>query len=318
MYLGKQSRRRLGAAGRSSARRPLWRQYTEQVTKRHGNGKYTIMLREDPITALAGLGLQGLRGATVNPGTIGPWSIIGPAVVSKSGGTASSALESSVSGASQGFALGGPIGAGIGAIAGAIAGIWASHAARAKGATTENAAMNSAVQAFDQSLQTIFSAANSGQITASQAAGLCSQVMQSYWSGMAPYQVGPGRADASNGGANCGTGLNPGGPCIGMPGGPPCNSKCTAGCCVGCQDLYPTILQAIAVFNSTTGGTVTACAVSGSGYGGSARASYSLTYTPPSAATAGGLETAVESDTVGGIPLWVLLAGGIGAFLAFR
>jgi hypothetical protein len=225
------------------------------------------------------------------------------------------------------------IGAGIGALVGIIAGLWAAHAARAKGAQTENAAVNSAVQAFDASLRAVFAAANAGQITGAQAAQACQQIMQSYWAGMAPYQSGPGRADASRGGSNCGTGLNPGGPCIGMPGGPPCNKSCTAGCCVGCQDLYPTILQALAVFNSPTGGTITACNVSGSSYGANTRGSYNLTYTPPPAASVAGVSNAlsslaaaspaalaadIQTSTVAGVPLWLLLAGGVGAFLYFR
>src|SRR5271167_4954220 len=103
-----------------------WQQYTEQVLVRHGGGRYTIALKA----------LNGLRGlGAISPGnSVGPWTLIGPAVVSASGGTASSVAASAAAGASAG-AMFGPIGAGIGAIAGAIAGIWASHAARAKGAT---------------------------------------------------------------------------------------------------------------------------------------------------------------------------------------
>lgn len=299
-----------------------WKQYDEQVISRRGNGRYSILLRE------AGLGRLGLTAGS----SVGPWTLIGPGVVAPSGGTAASVAESAAAGASAG-AMFGPIGAGIGAITGAIAGAWAAHAARAKGATTENAAMNSAVQAFDTSLQAVFAGANSGQITAAQAAQLCQSIMSYYWQGMAPYQVGPGRADASHGGTACGT-LNPAGPCVGMINGPKCNSACTAGCCVGCQDLYPTILAAINLFNSGVAGSVTACQVSGSGYGGQSRASYTLTYTPPAATTvAGAANTAsqltssfisnpvgtIESDSVDGIPVWMILAGaGLGIFLLAR
>jgi hypothetical protein len=295
--------------------------YDEQVIARNGNGRYTIRLRKLS-------GLRGLGGLGISPGnSVGPWTVIGPAVVTGNGSTAASAVASAGEGASAGLALGGPIGAGIGAIAGAIAGIWASHAARAKGATTENAVVASAVTAFDASLQAVFTAANSGQITGTQAAGLCTTILQSYWQGMAPYQVGPGRADASHGGTACGT-LNPAGPCIGMINGPKCNSACTAGCCVGCQDLYPTILAAINLFNSASGGTMTACEVYGSGYGYSGRPSYTLTYTPPAPTTVAGASNAVSnvaavatdlSSTVAGIPLWVLLAGGgLALFVATR
>lgn len=283
-----------------------WQKYTEQVLVRHGGGRYTIALK--PLSGLRGLG-------AISPGnSIGPWTLIGPAVVAPSGGTAASALSSAASGAAAG-AMFGPIGAGIGAIAGAIAGIWASHAARAKGATTENAAMNSAVTAFDQSMQSIFSAANSGQITAAQAASLCQTVQQSYWQGMAPYMVGAGRSDCSNQGSNCACGPSSCG-----------TSKCTAGCCVGCWDIMPSIANCIAVFSSATGGTAQILEVYGSKYGGTTRAGYSLTYTPPAPTTAAGivndvtsLPTSLTTSTVGGIPLWlILLGGGLGIYAATR
>jgi len=274
----------------------------------------TQAVREPAYPLYDGWGLHGLGAASISPGSsIGPWTIIGPATVCKGGGTACSAAESAAQGAAQGFAFGGPIGAGIGAIAGAIAGIWASHAARAKGAKTENAAVNSAVQAFDQSMQAIFAAANSSDpsvnISGAQAAEQVQQVFQSYWQGMAPFMTGPGRKDSSNFGANCGDAtLNPAGPCAGTPHGHMCDSGCTAGCCVGCQDLYPTMLQAVQVFNSPTGGTVQACAVASSKYGASARSSYSLTYTPPTiASSVAGAASGLISDLTGG-----LTAGGSG------
>ena len=250
---------------------------------------------------------------------LGPWTLLGPATVSPSGGTASSALLSATSGASMGLMFGGPIGAGIGAIAGAIAGIWASHAARAKGAKTENAAVNEFLPAFDSSLKAIFAAANSGQLAASDAITACQQLLQIWWSNMAPYQTGPGRKDGSKGGAACGDGtLNPGGPCTGSPHGPKCDSSCTAGCCVGCQDLYPTILQAIQVFSNPNGGTITACNVSASGYGATARSSYTLTYTPPGAAAVGGLAADLGlggSGLAGSSSSWLIWALlGVGAF----
>lgn len=266
-----------------------WKRYQEIVTARPGPGRYTIYLRPDPAHDRLGLGSLGLS----------PANLIGPTVVAPSGSTAASAVESAAAGASAG-AMFGPIGAGIGAIAGAIAGIWAAHDARVQGATTENKVLSSAVQAWDQSMQTIFQYANSGQITASTAASYVTQVYQSFWTAMCPYTKGPGRADTSNCGANCGNGtLNPGGPCTGTPGGHQCNSACTATCCVGCQDIYPSMLQAIAVFSSTTGGTVQVCNVSGSSFGYSGRSGYSLTYTPPAATTVAGATNSVTSALTG-------------------
>jgi hypothetical protein len=276
-----------------------WQQYSEQVLQRHGNGRYTIALK--PLGEILRLG------AISAGNSIGPWTLLGPAVVSPSGGTLSSAASSAAAGASAG-AMFGPIGAGIGAIAGAIAGIWASHAARAKGAKTENAAVNSAVEAFDSSIKAIFQAANSGQITGAQAASLCSTVLQSYWQGMAPYMVGPGRSDCSNQGSMCSCS------------DPYCkNSKCTAGCCVGCFDIMPSIASCVAALSSPTGGTANIAQVYGSGYGASARAGYSLTYTVPGVGTAGGAVDSLTSTSVAGIPLWLLLVGGgLGIYAATR
>jgi hypothetical protein len=278
-----------------------WQRYREQVVQRHGNGAYVIDLQP----------LSGLRGLGSAP--------IGPTVLATAAPIAVTAASAAGAFAAAGAAAG-PIGAGIGALIGIIAGAWAAHDARAKGATTENAAVNSAVIAFDASVQAVFAAANSGQVTGSQAAGACTTILQSYWQGMAPYQVGAGRADASHGGSNCGgTTLVPGG--CSLVGGLPCNSSCTAGCCVGCGDLMPTILQAIAVFNSPTGGTITACTVYGSKYGANQRSSYTLTYTPPAASTPAGAVNAVSSlasSTVAGLPLWMLVAAGVGVYLVAR
>ncbi len=312
MYLATQSRRqrgrgRLRGTSSSSSIRIArlgwmgspWKQYQEQVIARQGGGRYTILLREDPLT-LGGLGVA------INPGTIGPWSVIGPAVVSKSGGTASSALLSAGSVAAQGFALGGPIGAGIGALAGAIAGIWASHAARAAGAKSENAALNSAVQAFDASLKAVFAAANSGQVTGAQAAQACQTILQNYWQGMVPYMVGPGRSDCSKGGMNCSCSPSN------------CGTKtCTAGCCAGCFDIMPSISSAVAALSSPTGGTAQISEVYPSKYGTTMRSAYQLTYTPPSAASVAGVANSLSSS-VAGIPLWLIAAAGLGLYVAMQ
>jgi len=290
MYLRSQSGR-LGAP---------WRQYEERVIARQGGGRYTILLREDPFA------LSGLRGLGSTP--------IGPTVVGASAPIAAAAVTlPSVSSALGLGAAAGPIGAGIGVLVGVIAGLWAAHDARAAGAKSENQALNSALTAFDASLRAIFQAANTGQVTGAQAAQACQQTLQSFWSGMAPYTTGPGRADASGGGMNCGT-VNPSAPCTGMISGHLCNKSCTATCCVGCQDLAPTIWQAVNVFNSPTGGSITACNVAGSSYGATARGSYTLTYTPPAASTvAGGLSAltsgSLSAPSVGGLPLWAILAG---------
>lgn len=306
MYLGKPSRRRLRGLGDG------WKRYSEVVTERFGDGKYTILLREKPLEGLRGLGEAGAQIL----GTSAPIAAIGTTI--------------GVSSLAAGTALGsfaGPIGAGVGALVGIIAGLWSAHAARAKGAQTENVAINSALQAFDGSLQAVFQAANSGSVTGAQAAQVCQQILQQFWQGMAPFTTGPGRADASNLGANCGT-VNPASPCSGMLNGHKCNSSCTATCCVGCQDLVPTIASAISALSSPTGGTMTACNVAGSSYGASGRGSYTLTYTPPQVSSVAGAAASLTSDlsvgsltsdSVLGIPLWLLLlGGGVGIYAITR
>jgi hypothetical protein len=229
----------------------------------------------------------------------------------------------------------GPVGAGIGVLVGVIAGLWAAHNARVKGAKAENQAINSAVQTFGAGLKAIFAAANSSDptqnVSAADAAQQVQQLWSTFWAQMSPYMHSPGTADTSGGGVNCGSGLNPAGPCQGTPGGHKCDKSCTATCCVGCQDLFPTYLQAMQVFQSG-GGTVQACTVYGSSYGAQQRSGYTLTYTPPTLqSTVSSVASSVESslsNLFGGSPstpgssssfsLLPLLAIGAVAFLALR
>jgi len=279
---------------------PGWRQYSEIVTQTQGRGRYTIYLREH--SKRRGMGYLGATG---------------PSVLATGAGVAGAGAGVAASAAGLG-AVAGPIGAAVGAVIGIIAGLWAAHDARVQGATTENAALNSAVPTFFQGIQAIFQAANAGQISGSQAATLAQQNYQSFWAQMSTYTSGPGRADCSGGGVNCGGPVSSTSPCGGLPnscGG--CTSKCTATCCVGCQDLYPISAQCLGVFASPTGGTVQMCSVAASKYGLSASGGGTLTYTPP--AGAAGAANALSSLTSGslasasvlGIPLWVLAAGGL-------
>lgn len=285
-----------------------WERYSEQVLERHGNGRYTILLRRQPFR-LGNLGAQGVSTA----GLLSTGAAVG--------------TTAAVSSLAAGTALGsfaGPIGAGVGALVGIIAGLWSAHNARAQGAKTENAAASSAIQAFDQSLQAIFAAANSGSISASDASSLCSQLYQQYWAGMAPYMVGAGRADGSGGGARC--------PNI------QCNKSCTVGCCLGCSIVFP-IVGAYApggaaelAFSGAGGavtpwftppGTVNVPTVQGDSYGLAGRPGYSLTYTPPAGSTPSGAAGAVTSalglsgSMIAGIPTWLLVAIG-GAALVWH
>lgn len=222
--------------------------------------------------------------------------------------------------------LAGPIGAGVAVLVGVIAGLWAAHNARVKGATQENQAINSAVSTWDAGMKAIFAAANSTDpatnVPGPQAAAEVQSLWSQFWAQMSPYLHAPGVADSSMGGANCGSPtLNPQGPCAGEPGGHKCDNSCTATCCVACQDLYPSMLQAIQVLNSPGGGTVQVCAVASSKYGASSRGGYTLKYTPPTiATTAGGILSSAASlfGGAGGTSWLPLLAIGALALFALR
>ena len=221
--------------------------------------------------------------------------------------TAAGIGGTSIATAAGAGSLAGPIGAGVGVLVGVIAGLFAAHDARKKGAQNENQAVNAFLPAFDGSMQAIFQAANSGSISATDAISACQQVLQQWWASMAPWQTGPGTGDASHGGANCAA------LAAAQAKKNQCNKSCTAGCCVGCMDLYPGVMNAIAVFQAG-GGTANFPQVFGSSYGASGRAGYSLTYTPP-ANTTNSVAAAlgVSGSTVAGIPTWMIALAGAAA-----
>jgi hypothetical protein len=242
-----------------------------------------------------------------------PAKIIGVAApVAAKGTTAALTAFTSISSAAVPL-----IGAAVAVLVTVIAGLWAAHEARAKGAREENTIVNSVVSTFDNALRAIFAAANSSdpaqQIPASEAISQCQQLLATCWQKLAAVRGLPGVADNSGGGANCGT-YTPGvtTPC--SP-GHPCGKSCTAGCCVGCNDFWPSILDAIAVFSNPNGGTVNVCTVYGSKYGASQRGGYSLTYKPPASAV-----SSIESALTGasGGSLIPLLAIGALAFFALK
>lgn len=291
------------------------------MTARPGPGQYTIYLRPEFPT------LGSMTATAVGAGASIATKAATPSIVAATGATGIAA-----------GALTAGIGAGVAVLVSVLASLWASHQARTKGAKAENQAINSAVMTFDSGLRAIFAAANSPDptqnVSGPVAAQQCQLLLQQFFAQMGPLTKAPGAADASNGGMNCGTGqLNPAGPCTGTLGGHQCNAQCTATCCVGCQDLYPTVLQAIQVLNSPTGGTITACTVYGSSYGATQRNSYTLTYAPPPASSAAGIVNSVNSELSSGLTSllggstsssstssWLLLGGlAVGAaYLALR
>jgi len=300
-----------------------WKEFEEQVTRVYGNGHYNIKLRSlsgvvrAPSVPLYQMGAIGWRRHQLGQA--------GPQAVAAGGSMAAAALPSVVAmfPALMPLAAIPIVGAAIAVVAAVIAGLWAAHDKRVAGAKAENQAINSALSTFDASLKAVFAAANSNDptqnISAAVAQQMLPQLLQIFWQKMTPYTSAAGAADASHGGTNCGT-VNTANPCSGMIGGHFCNDSCTATCCVGCQDLAPTIAAAMQVFQNN-GGTMTACTVSPSKYGVTARASYQLTYTPPTitaastasgvASSAAGAVTAAETAAASaGLPSWAPLAAG--------
>jgi hypothetical protein len=299
------TRNNLGAA------RGGWQRYREVVTRQYGRGTFDIALR--PLDGLRGRHFRGM-GAIQAAGLISTGAAVG--------------TTTAVSSLAAGTALGswaGPIGAGVGALVGIIAGLWSAHDARVKGAKTENQIVGSAVTAWDQGMQAIFAAANSGQITGAQGVPLVSQLLSSYWAAVEQAKGLPGVADSSGYGSNCGSytsGVTT--PCT-PSGHPACNKSCTAGCCVGCNDLYPSSLDAIRVLQNPNGGSFSTCTVYSSSFGLAQRSGYTLSYTPPAptaanaATQAGGAIASAAgvapTDTVLGIPVWLLALAGAGVLV---
>jgi len=279
-----------------------------------GNGRYTILLRR--LGHHSSTPLRGYQLPDMVPSVGLGAAPSGPALLTTGAGVATGVATSVGAFASLGAAAG-PIAAGIGALVGIIAGLWSAHDARVKGATTENAAVQSGLTAFDASLKAIFAAANAGQITAAQASQTCQQILQNFWSSLCPFTTGAGRADASMCGSNCGTLKSP--PVCGemASGGHLCNKSCTVTCCVGCNDLTNTIALAMGVLASPTGGSFTTCTVYSSSFGLAQDSGYQLSYTPPAPGSVAGIASAVSSGSVAGVPAWALIAAVMVGVYAF-
>jgi hypothetical protein len=267
-----------------------WQRYREVVSRRHGGGRYTIYLRPDgaPGSLPRGLGNSQFR-RSLGAITAQEGSVLATAA----------SVGTTVATASAIGAWAGPVGAAAGAIVGIIAGLFEASAARAKGAKEENEAINQYLPAWDQSLAAIFQQANAGIITPAEAISACQSLMPYWWQAAAQFRGLPGVADASNGGANCGTYI-PGQTTACSPtGGPGCTKSCTAFCCIGCYDLAPSVAYAIYLFGLPQGGQLNVCTVYASKYGASQRASYTLTYTPPAPGTTAGAAASAVSAASG-------------------
>jgi hypothetical protein len=134
----------------------------------------------------------------------------------------------------------------VGAAVAAVANILlAQHTARLQGAVQENQLIPQCVQAFDADISGLITAYNQRQFqinpdgTASAAATAVQQMDMSLYNFMKSNAKGPGRAwrDASN-------------PPISSTAVPPCNSSCTAECCIFWND-FNNIMSVMFAFFST-------------------------------------------------------------------
>jgi hypothetical protein len=274
-----------------------WRRYREVVTQVYGRGTYDIALqRLDGVRPSQYRRLGAINQAAGSALTTG--AAVGTTV-------AITQLAPEIG------AWAGPIGAAAGALVGIVLGLFQASAARAKGAKEENQAINEYLPAWDQGLKAIFSAANAGTATPAECISALQTLMQQWWAAAAQFHGLPGVADASNGGASCGTYTPNVTPACSPSNGPGCDKSCTAFCCIGCYDLAPSAAFAAYLFGLPTGGTLNVCTVYASKYGASQRSQYSVTYTPPAASSAGGVAVAAATDT--GIPVWALVLGGAAA-----
>ena len=167
-----------------------------------------------------------------------------------------------------------------------IMGLLAAHDKRVQAAKEENAAVQQAVQALDADLKTIFTAANNGDITPSVAMATCQDVHLWYWAFIQPLQQGSTKGPQQ-------TFPNPGAPNSNAVGGiyyeatdgANCHcgtdKNCTAGCCIGCAAIDPTLSNAYAGFKTGKAFTMTVAVIVANKYGLAQRNAYQLTYTPP-------------------------------------
>jgi hypothetical protein len=254
--------------------------------------------RRYPPTALR------VRTAHRMNGFRGTGSSITTSVASTGAGAAASYGAGVAAGAAgiTGGALLGTVVPIVGSIVGAlIGGLLSGHFAREKGAKNENAALNQVMPAIVTDIKSVFTAANNGQISASDAVTALQTIQSNYWQAVSPYESGPGQHAIA---------------CTGTS--TPCNKQCTASCCVGCNHVNNWIAAAIAVFQRG-GGTAQFVPSAGSKYGYTGVPAWSATYkAPPQAAASSLLSTAGVSTPVFGFPLWVWLAGGLGLFLVMR
>jgi hypothetical protein len=129
---------------------------------------------------------------------------------------------------------------GIGAAVGIAVLLWSKHEARIKGAKTENAAATHLAAAYKETIQGIFAAYNSGQLTKDQAVAELVQTRSLIMQSMTAINHMPGVNWSGN---------------KGMIGSSTqkyfqvtCDKHCTVGCCIYNGVIGPTLNNAIAMF----------------------------------------------------------------------
>jgi len=200
-----------------------------------------------------------------------------------------------------------------------IMGLLAAHDHRMAIAKEENAANNQALAALDADMKTIFDAVNKGDMTPGTAIAACQDVRNWYWSFITPFQQGSRKGDTcgcdkavavSPTVKNYGTSQSVGsdgvgqgtarGSCYACQVEAPCQmtgagDPCTAACCIGCNVVNATIVNAIWALYQPKGATFQVCGSAANKYGAIARAPYNLTWKPPAHET--GAEVTINVKT---------------------
>jgi hypothetical protein len=227
---------------------------------------------------------------------IGPSGVAsqgGPPVISVAPNTSAiqgseQTAQATTTGVATGLSLIPVAGPAIGAAFKALSSVLlAASAARAKAATTENAAVAAGLPGWDTAVGQIANAYNSGQITAPQAQTLFAQTLANFWAEVTG-KIQAGR-NGCNYGANCPPSANPSSDqSTAITGANTyCSGSIGAACCVGCADLALSVsnLTWAVGYAAKTGQSQAAFiqTVYASKYGGANRAAYNVVLTPPGA-----------------------------------
>lgn len=239
---------------------------------------------------------------SVPPAAMGMPFMLGQGTAAK---IATSAPSLAVSAAASAGLLTAPLNLilpGVGVVLGAlIGGLFAAHAARVKGAKTENAVLNSLLPTVEQAITAVFDALNNGTATPTDAITQLQNIQQQYWQAVQQVEGGPGQAGGP-------------GKCVAQTStvgkGTTCDKSCTASCCIGCNVINEGVYNAIQLIQTGTAPLPWEPVV-GNKYGLQDIAAPSWSYTPGAAASltsASGI-TGLASSSFLGFPIWMWLAG---------